>query len=488
MNPIPKPIPEKPHAVFIPFPAQGHITPMLKLAKLLHHRGFFITFVNTEYNHKRLLKSRGPDSLKGLPDFRFETISDGIFQGNKNDDIEKTQHVPSLCESTKRNCLKPLQELLQRLNSSLGVARVTCIVSDGVMSFTLEASEELGIPNLVFWTTSACGFLSYKQCINLMDSGIIPFKDSSFLTNGYMDTEVDWILGKKQIAMKDLPILIRTTNPQDVILNFLKGEIESASRASAIILHTFHELESDVLEALSSNLSPKIYAIGPLQLHLDQIPENKLNSIGSNLWEEEDQCTQWLDMKEPNSVIYVNFGSVRVLKKEEIVELAWGLANSNKNFLWVIRRDLVMGGIKTLPKEFFDETKERGLIASWCAQEEVLHHPSIGGFFTHNGWNSTIESISAGVPMICWPYSSEQRPNCLYVCTEWGIGMAIDGDNLKRNEVAWVVRELMEEEKGKMMKKKAMEWKRVVEEATRPGGSSSLNLENMVDDVLIFQN
>ncbi|MED6194944.1 hypothetical protein PIB30_033357 [Stylosanthes scabra] len=99
---------EKPHAVCIPYPSQGHITPMLKLAKLLHHKGFHITFVNTEYNHKRLLKSRGSDSLRGLPSFRFETIPHGL----PDDHADVTQNVPSLCDSTRKTCSPHFKNLI----------------------------------------------------------------------------------------------------------------------------------------------------------------------------------------------------------------------------------------------------------------------------------------------------------------------------------------------------------------------------------------
>jgi hypothetical protein len=153
---------DKPHAVCIPFPAQGHITPMLiKLAKLLHFKGFHITFVNTEYKHKRLLKSRGSSSLDGLTDFRFEAIPDDLPE---TDESDATQDIPSVCESTAEYCLVPFRNLLYRLNDSTfspKVPPVTCVVSDGGMSFTLDATEEFGIPNLLFHTHSACGFLGY---------------------------------------------------------------------------------------------------------------------------------------------------------------------------------------------------------------------------------------------------------------------------------------------------------------------------------------
>ncbi|KAK3230906.1 hypothetical protein Dsin_002787 [Dipteronia sinensis] len=148
-----------PHAVCVPFPAQGHINPMLKLAKLLNYKGFHITFVNTEYNHNRLLKSRGPDSLNGTPTFRFETIPDGLPPFDAN----VMQDASSLCDSTKKTCLAPFRQLLSKLNNTSlsNVPPVTCIVSDCVMSFTLKAAQELNIPNVLFWTASACGFLAF---------------------------------------------------------------------------------------------------------------------------------------------------------------------------------------------------------------------------------------------------------------------------------------------------------------------------------------
>eukprot|EP00262_Sarcandra_glabra_P004278 TRINITY_DN1523_c1_g1_i2.p1 TRINITY_DN1523_c1_g1~~TRINITY_DN1523_c1_g1_i2.p1 ORF type:complete len:184 (-),score=8.68 TRINITY_DN1523_c1_g1_i2:197-748(-) len=167
---------EKPHAVCIPYPAQGHITPMLKLAKLLHFRGFHITFVNTQFNHNRLLRSTGHDSLKGLDDFRFETIPDGL----RPSDQDSTQDIPSLCDSTSKNCLVPFRSLVAKLNNSVSsnTPRVSYIVSDGAMSFTLAVAEELGIPEVLFWTTSACGFMGYLHYREVIERGLSPFKGS----------------------------------------------------------------------------------------------------------------------------------------------------------------------------------------------------------------------------------------------------------------------------------------------------------------------
>ncbi|KAK7275779.1 hypothetical protein RIF29_16901 [Crotalaria pallida] len=470
---------EKPHAVCIPFPAQGHVNPMLKLAKILHFKGFHITFVNSEYNHKRLLKSRGPDSLNGLPSFRFETIPDGLPEP----DVDATQDIPSLCDSTTKTCLPHFKSLISKLNNTPNVPPVSCIVSDGVMSFTVDAALELGIPEVLFWTASACGFMCYTQYHKLIEKDIVPLKDSSYLTNGYLETTIDWVPGIKEIRLRDIPTFIRTTNPKELMLDFVVGECKRAQKASAIILNTFDALEHDVLEAFPSILPP-VYSIGPLNLLLNEVTDNDLKTIGSNLWKDDPECLEWLNTKEPKSVVYVNFGSIAVMTSDQMIEFAWGLANSNKTFLWIIRPDLVTGENSILPQEFVLETKNRGLLSSWCPQEQVLAHPAIVGFLTHSGWNSTLESVCGGVPMICWPFFSEQQTNCRFSCKEWGIGLEIE--DVKRDSVESLVRELMDGEKGKEMKEKALEWKRSAKiAASGPHGSSFLNMEKVVNHVLL---
>lgn len=472
----------KPHAVCIAYPAQSHIKAMLKLAKLLHYKGFYITFVNTEFNHTRLLKVRGHESLTNIPNFHFKTIPDGLLPSNPH----STQDLSALCGSIRRNFQSAFQKIISNLNDksvSPNSPLVTCIVSDGVMPFTITVGKELGIPVAVFWTFAACGFLGFCQYRMLMEKGLTGFKDERILSKEVLEKVIDWIPGVDNVRLKDLPSFFQTTDPDDEIFNLAMESAEKACEASAFGLHTFDSLEPDVLNALST-LFTHIHTIGPLQLLLDQVTrKTPLNSLGYNLWKEDPECLEWLDSKKPGSVIYVNFGSVIVMSNQSLIEFAWGLANSNQYFLWIIRPDLIVGNSAILPPEFERETRGRCLIAGWCAQEEVLNHPSIGGFLTHCGWNSTIESLSAGVPMLCWPFFGDQQGNCRFSCTEWEVGMEIDS-NVKRDEVEKLIKELMDGEKGKKMKNKAMEWKEMAEEATCLGGSSSLNLDKLVNVLL----
>ncbi|XP_022763681.1 7-deoxyloganetin glucosyltransferase-like [Durio zibethinus] len=529
---------DKPHAVCIPYPAQGHINPMLKLAKLLHHYGFYVTFVNTEYNHKRLLRSRGPNSLDGLPDICFKTIPDGLPPS----DADTTQDIPSLCVSVSENCLGPFRDLLHKLNGSASsnVPQVTCIVSDTGMGFAAEVAREFGIPNVGFCPSSACSGLCYALLPRLVEEGVTPvtgikymvlstqsnqssmveyvvlckrndillfrmfrfhcsqsrfltrftlicleIADGSGITKEYLDKVIDWIPGGKKIRFRDLPSYVRTTDPNDRMLSFLLRELRGVDKASAIVFNTFDSLEQDVLEALSA-IFPPIYTIGPLHLLVDQIRDDELKFIASNLWTEQTECINWLDSKEPNSVVYVNFGSVAVITPDQLIEFAWGLANSKQQFLWIIRPDLVIGEAAILPLEFVSETQGRGILAGWCPQEQVLKHPSIGGFLSHMGWNSTIESISSGVPMVCRPFLADQQTNCRFACVEWGIGMEID-DHAKRDQVEILVKELMEGEKAVELKAKAMEWKKNAQEAVKPGGSSYHHLDELLVDFLLSE-
>jgi hypothetical protein len=165
---------DKPHVICIPCPAQSHVKAMLKLAKLLHYRGFRITFVNTEFNHRRLLKSRGPYSLNGLPDFRFESIPDGLPPSDEN----ATQDGQAILEACKKNLLAPFNELLAKLNdtASSDVPQVTCIVSDGFVPAAITAAQRHGIPVALFFSISACSFMGLKQYKELKERGLFPLK------------------------------------------------------------------------------------------------------------------------------------------------------------------------------------------------------------------------------------------------------------------------------------------------------------------------
>uniref|UniRef100_A0A453AAH1 Glycosyltransferase n=5 Tax=Aegilops tauschii TaxID=37682 RepID=A0A453AAH1_AEGTS len=478
---------KQPHAVLVPFPAQGHVTPMMKLAKVLHRKGFHITFVNTEYNQRRLVRSRGPGAVAGLPGFRFATIPDGIPTSDVDADADAPQDPVSLCYYTMTTCLPHLKNLLRDLNGAVGAPPVSCVVGDG-MSFCVDAAAELGVPCALFWTASACGFMGYRNFRFLLDEGLTPLKDEDQVKNGYLDTPVAQAHGmSKHMRLRDFSSFVRTTDRSDILFNFLLHEVEHADRATAIILNTFDELEQTALDAMRAILPLPVYTIGPLNSLTEQLvsQEGDLAGIRSSLWREDQSCLKWLQGREPRSVVYVNYGSVTTMSKQELVEFAWGLANCGYDFLWIVRNDLVKGDAAVLPPEFLEATKGRCLLASWCEQEAVMQHEAVGAFLTHCGWNSMMEGLSAGVPMLCWPFFAEQQTNCRYACMEWGVGVEV-GDDVRREVVEARIREVMGGgEVGREMRRRAAEWKEVASRSTaQPGGRSLANLESLLKDVL----
>ncbi|CAI0459496.1 unnamed protein product [Linum tenue] len=193
------------------------------------------------------------------------------------------------------------------------------------------------------------------------------------------------------------------------------------------------------------------------------------------------QCMDWLDNKRKGSVIYVSFGSMASLGPEQMEELSHALKNTNRFFLWVVRASEEAN----LPPNF--DPSEKGLIVSWCPQLEVLDHHAVGCFVTHCGWNSTLEALSLGVPMVAMPQWTDQGTNAKYIEDVWKIGVRAEAGEdgiVKRGVVEKCLREVMEGKKGEEMKSNAKKWKRVMEEAVSEGGSSNKNINEFVDSLI----
>ncbi|CAL5085702.1 unnamed protein product [Urochloa decumbens] len=456
----PQPTPAKPHVLLIPYPAQGHVNPFLKLGKALHARGCHVTFVHTEYNHGRLLRARGPSAFDaGAEGFRFETIPDGLPPS----DLDATQDIWALCEATRRTGPDAVRGLVERLNrAGGGVPPVSCVVADGAMGYVVHVAKEMGLPAYLFFTPSGCGYLVYLNFDQLVKRGYVPFKGAlARHVRTQMGTRADRTLKRRWVAEKseDAPTGVHTRTP-----------------------YTYtHTLERHALDAIRARL-PNTFTVGPLGPEV--APPSYLPSLTSSLWRGDDRCAAWLDGQAEGSVVYVNFGSITVVTCEQMDEFAWGLAAAGCPFLWVVRPDMVRdGGGWKLPEGWEEAVAGRGITVGWCDQEAVLEHPATGGFLSHCGWNSTLESLRAGVPLLCWPFFSEQVTNCRYACEEWGVGLEMPRE-AARGEVEAAVRELMGEEgRGAAARRKAAEWKEKARAAVAPGGSSQANFERFVQEI-----
>ncbi|CAD6220539.1 unnamed protein product [Miscanthus lutarioriparius] len=265
---------------------------------------------------------------------------------------------------------------------------------------------------------------------------------------------------------------------QEVMKRTLARVVEAVKKSSGLLMDTFDALEIAEVQRIREELNiPLVLAAGPV---------NKLSSksIGSSLLDQDFSCIEWLDQHHPESVLYVSYGSLASLDSNEFLEVAWGLANSGHPFLWVVRPDLVRGmDCPDFPNGFEAAVHSRGKVIRWAPQQEVLAHPAVGGFWTHNGWNSTLESICEGVPMMCRPQFADQTTNTRYVVNTWGVGLELEGE-LERGNIEKAIRKLMKEREGGEMRGRAKELKKKVGECLKDGGTAQIAIDKLVNYIL----
>ncbi|KAH9602848.1 hypothetical protein KSS87_000677 [Heliosperma pusillum] len=461
-----------PHVVIIPEPMQGHVTPMLHLAQLLCLAKVNVTLLTSTYVHQRLNNSIQARFAR-FPGFKFEAVSDGL-----PNDHPRTGRDG--CWAAIQGFALTAEPFLRGI-LSIGTP-VTCLLVDGWLGFANDFAREVGIPLIAFRCYSATTHFLDDLFVKLIEDEYIPFKDED------MDKLVQNVPGLDTfLRNRDLPSFCRTKDKAACLglQQAFAGEIERTSQAYGIILNTFEDLEGPVLSLLRSKC-PRVYSIGPLHSHLKHRLDEEnttLPNSSSSLWEVDQSCLSWLDEKPAESVIYVGFGSLTILEKKQIIEIWEGLVQSNKYFLWVIRPNLIIGGENdtTTPTALLEGTKERGCIVSWAPQEAVLAHPAVGAFLTHSGWNSTLESITAGVPMLCWPYFADQQVNSRYVGEVWKIGLDMK-DTCDRNVVAEMVNDVLDRKKDEL--KESMDrMSEAAKKSVTQGGSSYCNLDRLIQDI-----
>ncbi|CAN0926454.1 7-deoxyloganetic acid glucosyl transferase [Linum grandiflorum] len=469
------------HVVFLPFPAQGHIKPMFTLAKLLSHAaGFHVTFVNTHHNHLLLQRSLDTAAFSdSFPGFHFSPLPDVVAHQDRRSNIANiAQILPSIRDS------KPdFHRLVLDLRSGGGGAGTpppTCIIADGVMSFGIEVAEELGIPAITFRTFSAVGLWVYFNLDKLKEDGLIPIPG-----NADMDELITSIPGLEGVLrFRDLPSMCRP-GPSNQVLQFFINETESMRRASGLILNSFDELEGPIISKLSTTIFPKTYPVGPLHGLSSNVIKEEHSDGG--LWKEDKGCMTWLASQPSKSVIYVSFGSLVAFTETEFLEFWHGLVNSGKPFLWVIRPDSVSAEDGLIRSDRFisdlKEAHDKCCVVDWAPQVKVLAHEAVGGFLTHTGWNSTLEAILEGVPMLCWPKFSDQQINSRAVSDIWKVGIDMK-DTWDRSTVEKMVRELMDDScKRDEILKSTAEIARLARDSIKEGGSSYCNLEKLIADI-----
>ncbi|XP_015877335.1 7-deoxyloganetic acid glucosyl transferase-like [Ziziphus jujuba] len=469
-----------PRVLVFPLPAQGPVNSMLKLAELLALEGLYVTFLNTHFTHNRLLLHTDIQArFETYPGFLFKTISDGLPDDHPRSGDTIMEVIHSI-NSESKSIFKQLL-LSNELGTSEGNPLVSCIIVDGIFGgFTTDIANELHIPIIHFRTFGACCIWVNMNIPNVIEAGELPVRGEED-----MDRLIKNVPAMESfLRFRDLPSFCRASDLTDPNLQVFVQQTLHSPRAQAIILNTFEDLEGPILSRIRT-LCPNIYSIGPLHMQLKRRLASKESSFQSSnsLFEVDRSCMTWLDAQPPKTVIYISFGSITVMKRNQLIEFWYGLVNSNIRFLWVARLDLVAGdgNHAQIPPELLEKTKDRGFIVGWAPQEEVLAHPAVGGFLTHSGWNSILESIVAAVPMICWPYFADQQVNSRFVSEVWKLGMDMK-DVCDRKIIEKMLNDLMVE-RNEEFSKAANKMGRLARQSVHKGGSSYHNLDRLIEDI-----
>ncbi|XP_022740805.1 crocetin glucosyltransferase, chloroplastic-like [Durio zibethinus] len=457
------------HILLVTFPAQGHINPSLQFAKKLIGNGVRVTFMTAVSAFNQMNKTSVPEGLS------YATFSNGYDQGFNHG----TDDVKHYMVETRRCGSKTLRELIAQ-SISQGT-RFGCIVYCTILPWVPVVAREFHIPTTFLWNQAASilniYYHYYKGYENVIEHGI---NDPSFVME---------FPGLPLLSRNDVPSFFVTPNPYAFALLEFNAHIQILDQETnpRVLVNTFDALEAEAMKALDKY---NLVGIGPLMPSAFVDGKNPSEtSFGGDLFKvkKEYKVMEWLNSKPESSVIYVSFGSLSLLAKPQMEELANGLLDTGRPFLWVIRE----GGVEQKEEEeglsCQKELEKQGMIVPWCSQVEVLVHPSVGCFLTHSGWNSTFESLVFGVPMVTFPQWSDQPTTAKLVQDVWKTG-----ERVKKNDEGIVegceIKRCLElvmggGERAKETRRNAMKWKHLAREAAKENGSSDKNLKAFVDEL-----
>ncbi|XP_002519422.2 UDP-glycosyltransferase 73D1 [Ricinus communis] len=477
----------QPHFVLVPLMAQGHMIPVIDMARLIAEKGVIVSLMTTPYNASRFDRIIYRAEESGLPirlvQIPFPCQEVGLPIGYENLDTLPSRDLLKKFFTALAKLQQPLESILEHATPP-----PSCIISDKCLSWTSRTAQRFNIPRIVFHGMS---------CFSLLSSHNVRFSNAHLSVSS--DSEpflVPNMPQSFQVTRCQLPGSFVSLPDIDDVRNKMQ---EAESTAFGVVVNSFNELENGCAEAYEKAIKKKVWCIGPVSLcnrrNLDKFERGNKASI------DEKQCLEWLDSKKPRSVIYACLGSLCRLEPSQLIELGLGLEASKKPFIWVAKTGEKTSELEEwfLKEKFEERIKGRGLlIKGWAPQVLILSHPAIGGFLTHCGWNSTIEGVCSGIPMITWPLFAEQFFNEKLVVEILKIGVRVGvevpvrwgeeekvGVLVKKDEVEKAVNTLMNGgEEGEKRRNKASELGDKARKAMELGGLSHFNLSLLIQEVL----
>ncbi|KAJ7976878.1 Glycosyltransferase [Quillaja saponaria] len=480
---------QPPHFVLVPLMAQGHMIPMIDMARLFAERGVIVTLVTTPYNASRFVQSIHRANNSGLPirllQIPFPCQEVGLPIGYENLDILPSRNLLRKFYSALDMLQQPLEQYLQEQNPP-----PSCIISDKCLAWSSITAKKFKIPRIVFH--GMC-------CFSLLSSHNVKLYNAhNSVTSDSEPFVVPGLPHSIEITKAQLPGAFVTQHDLDDFRDRIR---EAELAAYGVVVNSFEELEHGCAKEYEKAINKKVWCIGPVSLcnkeNLDKFERGNKASI------DEKQCLAWLNSMKARSVIYACLGSLCRLVPAQLIQLGIALEASKQPFIWVLKtaEENSPKLEKWLLEDGFEERiKGRGLlIKGWAPQVLILSHPSIGGFLTHCGWNSTIEGVCSGVPMVTWPLFAEQFFNEKLIVEILKIGVRIgvevpvrwgEEDNVGVLVQKERIKEAIEilfmdgEDEGERRRNRATELGENARRATELEGSSQLNITLLIQDVM----
>ncbi|KAJ4963912.1 hypothetical protein NE237_023851 [Protea cynaroides] len=459
--------------------SMGHLVPMVELGKLIlrhcHHR-FSVTILIAEG------PLGTPDVITTFLRHISESIHSIYFHYLPSFSMNPSLHgnrASSFVDFINLNNPN-LRQALQTISKTYSVR---AFVIDFFGNLALNVASDLGIPTYYFLTGGAVTLSFFLHLPTIHNQTTKSFKDTP--------TTHLHFPGLPSIPASNLPEPVQ--DREDPTYNYFVEIGLNLRRSKGIMLNTFECLESPLIKAITDGLcvpdapTPPVYCVGPLIASTENREGITVN-----------QCISWLDSQPSQSVVFLCFGSGGVFSTAQVREIAIGLEKSGQRFLWVVRNPVSDDNNKhysveikepdleaLLPEGFLDRNKERGLVVKcWAPQVEVLNHKSVGGFVTHCGWNSVLEAVFAGVPMVAWPLYAEQHMNKAFLVEEMKLAMSMEKsvDGLvSAAEVENKIRALMECEEGRVLRERSRKMKEEAMDVWSDCGSSMIAFTRLAE-------
>ncbi|ESW29230.1 hypothetical protein PHAVU_002G054100 [Phaseolus vulgaris] len=457
---------EKLNVMLFPFLGQGHLIPMGDMARALSVRGVRTTIVTTPLNVPTIRGTIGKNSEIEILSMKFPYVEAGIPEGCENtESVPSPDFIPIFLKATAM-----LQPQLEHL---LLQHPTHCLIASAFYPWASHSAAKFNIPRLVFYGIGVFAMCA-SECLRLYQ----PHKDLSSDSDTFV---IPHLPGNIQMTRMMLPDYAKT----DKYTEMLQAIRESEAASLGVIVNSFYELEQVYADYYEKLQGRRAWYIGPLSL-CNQLQEK--GKRGKEASVDEGEILKWLDSKKGNTVVYVCFGSIANFSEGQLREIARGLEDWGQEFIWVVRRSHK----EWLPEGFERRTEGRGVIIwGWAPQVLILEHQAVGAFVTHCGWNSTLEAVSAGVPMVTWPVSAEQFYNEKLVTELLGIGVPVGvkkwarivGDSVGSEKLEKALNRIMAGEEAEAIRNRAHKLSQTARTAVECNGSSSSYLTDLIQQL-----